>query len=575
MKKFFALMLALVLCVGLAVTAGAEETGSCGPNATYTLNDAGLLTISGSGAISASIFRKRSDILSVVIEEGIKSIGGYAFASCSSLTSVSIPGSVTTIGSSAFYSCSSLATVRYGGTTPPALSGRSVFSGCTHLSTIYVPADYEDSKFAGVDVTPMSGSGGEEAPTTYSVNVTADPTAGGTVTGAGEYAEGDIVTLTATPAEGYLFKNWQVVSGSVEITDGKFVMGAANVEIKAVFEEKVNAATPEITAQPQSATYTEGMAASALTVAASVSDGGTLTYQWYENDQPIEDATGASYTPATDTVGEKSYCCVVTNTNEAATGDKTASVTSATATITVIAKVHAMAPVISMQPVSATYTEGVAASVLTVAASVSDGGTLTYQWYENNQPIEDATGASYTPAADTVGEKSYYCVVTNTNEAATGEKTASSTSATATITVIAKVHAMAPVITAQPVPAEYTKGAQALPLRVTAVSPDGGTLSYQWYENDRPIPGATEKTFTPPTDEVGEKTYHCVVTSTNPGTTGNQTAFAVSDAVKITVYVPAVVPQTGDNTPLMLLTLLMAVSLTGLTLTISRKRRTN
>ena len=50
-------------------------------------------------------------------------------------------------------------------------------------------------------------------------------------------AEGTEVTLNATPAEGYVFKEWQVVSGGVTVKDNKFTIGTANVEIKAVFEQ--------------------------------------------------------------------------------------------------------------------------------------------------------------------------------------------------------------------------------------------------------------------------------------------------------------------------------------------------
>ena len=48
----------------------------------------------------------------------------------------------------------------------------------------------------------------ETLPTYYTINVTANPTDGGTVTGAGSYAEGTEVTLTATANENYVFVNW-------------------------------------------------------------------------------------------------------------------------------------------------------------------------------------------------------------------------------------------------------------------------------------------------------------------------------------------------------------------------------
>ena len=43
----------------------------------------------------------------------------------------------------------------------------------------------------------------------YNVTATANPTAGGTITGAGSYNHGATATLTATAAEGYTFTNWK------------------------------------------------------------------------------------------------------------------------------------------------------------------------------------------------------------------------------------------------------------------------------------------------------------------------------------------------------------------------------
>ena len=51
-------------------------------------------------------------------------------------------------------------------------------------------------------------SGGGSTPTYYTVSASANPTAGGTVTGAGSYASGTTCTLTATPATGYEFTKW-------------------------------------------------------------------------------------------------------------------------------------------------------------------------------------------------------------------------------------------------------------------------------------------------------------------------------------------------------------------------------
>ena len=52
---------------------------------------------------------------------------------------------------------------------------------------------------------------------TYAVTATANPTAGGTITGAGTYDHGTSVTLTATPATGYSFVNW--TENGTEVSD--------------------------------------------------------------------------------------------------------------------------------------------------------------------------------------------------------------------------------------------------------------------------------------------------------------------------------------------------------------------
>ncbi|MEA3460561.1 MAG: S8 family serine peptidase, partial [Bacteroidota bacterium] len=44
----------------------------------------------------------------------------------------------------------------------------------------------------------------------FTVSASANPSSGGTVSGAGTYDYGDMATLTATPAEGYTFTNWSI-----------------------------------------------------------------------------------------------------------------------------------------------------------------------------------------------------------------------------------------------------------------------------------------------------------------------------------------------------------------------------
>ena len=100
------------------MAAAAVAQGTCGTDLTWTFNeDTGVLRISGTGAMSDYTSSSIPwcdygySIKSVVIEEGVTSIGRSAFSWCTGLTSVTIPSSVTRIGNSAFSYCISLPSV--------------------------------------------------------------------------------------------------------------------------------------------------------------------------------------------------------------------------------------------------------------------------------------------------------------------------------------------------------------------------------------------------------------------------------------------------------------------------------
>ena len=119
-------------------------SGSCGKNLTWTLDDEGTLTISGTGDMDNYSFKihspwydKHNSIKSVFIENGVTSIGAWALNLCVMLESITLPDSVTYIGNNAFRFCRSLTSI----TLPDSVNsiGTGVFSCCGSLKIITIP----------------------------------------------------------------------------------------------------------------------------------------------------------------------------------------------------------------------------------------------------------------------------------------------------------------------------------------------------------------------------------------------------------------------------------------------------
>ena len=141
MKKQLLLFISMLL----PMVAMADDSGSCGTNVTYTyVSSTGTLTIQGSHAMSdysyssdVPWFSYKADIKTVVIKDGVTSIGNFAFSYCTGLTSIEIPNSVTSIGSRAFDGCTGLTSV----TIPNSVTsiGYGAFDGCSGLTSIEIP----------------------------------------------------------------------------------------------------------------------------------------------------------------------------------------------------------------------------------------------------------------------------------------------------------------------------------------------------------------------------------------------------------------------------------------------------
>ena len=120
-------------------------SGTCGKNLTWALDKNGDLTISGAGAMydysygDSAPWHSQGKVKRAVINEGVTSIGDYAFCGCSGLTSITIPSGVTSIGEYAFYDCSGLTSI----TIPSSVTNieDGAFSDCSGLTGIWVDSN--------------------------------------------------------------------------------------------------------------------------------------------------------------------------------------------------------------------------------------------------------------------------------------------------------------------------------------------------------------------------------------------------------------------------------------------------
>jgi len=352
-------------------------------------------------------------------------------------------------------------------------------------------------------------------------------------------------------------------------------LGYANAAI-------VDAVAPKIIKQPVSTGVNVGETKE-LTVEAALEDGspGTLEYQWYRyltyrayEDQAgivITGATGASFTIPTESDGEFNYYVVVTNNHKKASGRKMSSVKSNAVTVTVNDPKNARYPVITTQPTGATltYSPRMVLPALEIAASVEPAALsdeIRYQWYvsdklvnTNGTVIAGATAPRLIPPVvlpgqepkegwiNGAGDYYYFCVVTNFYFNVPGRRESAVASNPVLLKIEQSPNADAPVITVQPQNAIYFSGDTVRAITVSANEPeDGGTLSYQWYSNDKSsnsggtaIDGQTADTFTPAinTTTRARYYYYVVVTNNNPYVT-NPTTSTISRVSEINVTTP-------------------------------------
>ena len=175
--------------------------------------------------------------------------------------------------------------------------------------------------------------------------------------------------------------------------------------------------------------------------AAEVPEGEQLSYQWYKSDNKNDDGTavidGINSVYTISDTSEETKCyfyCIVKNKNTQNGKTEESKTDYAKCHITAgDLQVDAAYPIIKENPKNHIVRMNSSSEItLKVRAESLDNGALSYQWFkalnENDAgtEIENAVNADYTFRPDTAaaGILYYYCLVTNTNTAVSGEQTA-------------------------------------------------------------------------------------------------------------------------------------------------------
>ena len=155
MKKIFTPFLFIVATLLLCSTTVKGEGGTTDDGLSWDFTD-GVLTISGEGAMDdyatstfgggkkSPWYAHRNSVFSIVVEEGVISLGTYAFSGNTKCTSITLPASLENIAGYAFMNCSTVVNIVSKAILPPvcAMSGASGYTNFKNIPDscrVYVP----------------------------------------------------------------------------------------------------------------------------------------------------------------------------------------------------------------------------------------------------------------------------------------------------------------------------------------------------------------------------------------------------------------------------------------------------
>ncbi len=275
--------------------------------------------------------------------------------------------------------------------------------------------------------------------------------------------------------------------------------------------------TPAITVPPRNQSVYPGGKVVFIVMAAGP---GNLTYQWQTNSVNIPGATGPML--------------VLTNVQPANSGSYQVTVRNSYGIATASAGLTLQDGRVNITQQPASTTSVNANSNTTVSVTAVGAIPLYFQWWQDGNPIPNATNFSYTITnAQTANAGGYSVTVSNAYDTVM--------SSTDTVSVIY----YPPSFLTQPIGTNVpVGGAFQLSASVTGSSPFG----WQWRTNLTPIPGATSTNYIVPSAQLSDAWSYDVVVTNSAGSTNSSAAIVNVGYAPVVVQPPLSVNNNAGDT---------------------------
>ncbi|MDR3680211.1 MAG: T9SS type A sorting domain-containing protein [Flavipsychrobacter sp.] len=536
-------------CAGLSVIFTATPTNGGTPTYQWQKNNSNISGATSSTYTTSSL--SNGDVIKVVMTSSLACVttntatsNGITITPTSNVTpSVSITGNATSCANAPV---TFTATQTNGGTpTYQWQKNGSSISGAT--GSTYTASSLNNNDAISVVMTSTASCTTSNPVTSNTIIETVTPNVIPTVviTGNATTCANAPVTFTATPTNGgtptYQWqKNGSAISGatgntytssSLSNNDVISVVMTSTASCTAVNPVTSNTITEIVTPTVTPSVSISGNATtcsgSSVTFIATPTNGGTPSYQWWKNNNPISGATNSTYADASLNTND-AITVVMTSTAACTT---TNPVTSNIITETVTTSVT---PVVS---ISGNATSCANTSVM-FTATPTNGGTPAYQWQKNNSPISGATGATY--ATNNLSTNDVVSVVMTSTAACATVNTVTSNMITETVT--ANVTPSVSITSNQ-----GTTTCSGSSVTFTAAPTNGGTPTYQWTNNGSAITGATGSTYTTTTLNNNDQVAVVMTSTATCVTTNTANSNVITEAIT-PVVTPSVSISGNSNT---------------------------